>query len=263
MITTDFVPGSPAWLDLGTPDLTATARFYGAVFGWEFRSEGPAAGAYGLFRLDGKVVAGLGRLTEDGARSAWMLYFHTQDAEAVAESVRRLGGAVRMAPGDAGEEGRLAQFTDPQGGQFAVWQPLKTAGVELVDQPGGLCWTELYTTDAAGAKEFYGGLFGWTTQDIPMPGGAPGTYSMLVPAGCPAERMHGGLMELPPEHLAYAGSRATWHPVFASADCDATVARVKEHGGSVLMEPEDVPGVGRLGFCMDPAGADFVVLRPE
>ncbi|MFE2021889.1 VOC family protein [Streptomyces sp. NPDC059499] len=261
MITTDFVPGSPCWLDLGAGDVAASAAFYGAVFGWEFENLGPGAEEYGFFKLDGKAVSGLGRLTEEGARSAWMIYFHTPDATATTETVRRLGGTVRVEPTDADGAGRMAQYTDPHGAQFAVWQPGTMNGLEVADQPGSLCWTEMYTTDAAGAKDFYGNLFGWTTQDMPLPGGG-GTYSMITPAGQVPERMHGGLMEMPADQLVATGGQSYWHPVFASADCDSTVERVRANGGSVLMGPEDAEGVGRLALCADPAGADFVVLTP-
>lgn len=155
----------------------------------------------------------------------------------------------------------MAQYTDPLGGQFAVWQPGTNTGVELVDEPGSLSWTELYTSDAAAAKEFYGGVFGWQFSDMPLPGGG-GTYALITPAGLPAERMHGGLMELPGENLALSGGRPYWHPVFHVTDCDAAVARVTENGGSVQMGPEDAEGVGRLAVCLDPSNADFVLLTP-
>jgi predicted enzyme related to lactoylglutathione lyase len=160
-----------------------------------------------------------------------------------------------------GDEGRMAQFTDPQGGQFAVWQPGTDPGLEVVDQPGSLCWTELYTTDAEAAKRFYGSLFGWTTQAIPLPDDG-GAYELVLPAGLGEERMQGGIMQLRPEDLRLTGGRPYWHPVFAVDDCDAVVGRLTEHGGTVEMGPEDAEGVGRLAVCVDPAGADFVVLTP-
>ncbi|MET8679784.1 VOC family protein [Streptomyces sp. NPDC004647] len=262
MITTDFVPGSPCWLDLGAPDVAAAAAFYGPVLGWEFQSYGPDAGGFGVFRLNGKIVGAVGRLTEEGARSAWMIYFNTPDADSTAQAVERSGGTVRVVPMDADGEGRMAQFSDPLGGQFAVWQPGRSKGLDAVDEPGTLCWTELYTTDAAAAKEFYGGLFGWQTQDMPLPGGG-GTYSLITPSGLGEERMQGGVMQLPAEYLALTGGRPYWHPVFAVADCDGTVAKVTGNGGSVQMGPEDAEGVGRLAVCLDPSGADFVLLTPS
>ncbi|MGW7428350.1 VOC family protein [Streptomyces sp. NPDC054861] len=263
MITTDFVPGSPCWLDLGAPDVGAAAAFYGAVFGWQYESMGDGEDMEGgMFRKDGKIVAGLGKLTEEGARSAWMIYYSVADADATTQAVERAGGAVRVAPMDLEEWGRMAQYSDPQGGQFAVWQPGRDSGVELVDEPGSLSWTELYTTDATAAREFYGGLFGWRFGDMELPGGG-GTYTLITPAGLPDERMHGGLMALSAEDLRLTNGRAYWHPVFAVADCDATVAKVTENGGRVQMGPEDAPGVGRLAVCLDRADADFVVLTPS
>ncbi|MFI9544673.1 VOC family protein [Streptomyces sp. NPDC052016] len=262
MITTDFAPGSPCWLDLGAPDVQAAAAFYGAVFGWDYESMGGGEEMEGgMFRKDGKIVAGLGKLTEEGARSAWMIYHTVTDADATTRAVESGGGTVRVAPRDLDDWGRMAQYNDPLGGQFAVWQPGKTKGVELVDEPGSLCWTELYTSDAAAAKEFYGGVFGWQFSDMELPGGG-GTYSMITPAGLPEERMHGGVMQLRTEDLRLANGRPYWHPVFAVTDCDAAVARVRDNGGSVQMGPQDAEGVGRLAVCVDAASADFVVLTP-
>ncbi|MFF9150473.1 VOC family protein [Streptomyces sp. NPDC014861] len=263
MITTDFPPGSPCWLDLGAPDVPAAAAFYGAVLGWDYEPmpDGGEDMEGGMFRKDGKIVAGLGKLTEQGARSAWMIYYGVTDADATTEAVERRGGTVRVAPMDLDEWGRMAQYSDPLGGQFAVWQPGTNKGVELVDAPGSLSWTELYTSDATAAREFYGGVFGWQYSDMEMPGGG-GTYTLITPAGLPQERMQGGLMELPREQLSLTDGRPYWHPVFDVVDCDAAVATVQAHGGSVQMGPDDAEDVGRLAVCLDPSGADFVVLAP-
>ncbi|WP_200301734.1 VOC family protein [Streptomyces adelaidensis] len=270
MITTDLTPGSPCWLDLGAPDVGAAASFYGAVLGWEYEAmgegegegaEGDQEGEGGAFRKDGKIVAGLGRLTEEGARSAWMIYYSVTDADATTRAVESAGGTVRVAPRDLGDWGRMAQYSDPLGGQFAAWQPGKNKGFEVADAPGSLSWTELYTTDAAAAKKFYGGVFGWQFADMALPGGG-GAYSLITPAGLGEERMQGGLMELREQDLALANGRPYWHPVFAVTDCDAAVAKVTENGGSVQMGPEDAEGVGRLAVCLDPSNADFVLLTP-
>lgn len=164
-----------------------------------------------MFKKDGKTVAGLGKLTEEGARSAWMIYYTVPDADAATQAVQSAGGTVRVAPMDLEDWGRMAQFTDPQGGQFAVWQPGKNSGFELADEPGSLSWTELYTTDAAAAKEFYGGIFGWQYGDMELPGGG-GAYTIITPAGLPEERMQGGLMELPHGEPRAGGRAAVLAP---------------------------------------------------
>lgn len=260
VITTDCVPGSPGWLDLGTPDVDAAAAFYGAVFGWQAQAFDQGTNGYKSFRLDGKVVGAVGELTEKGARPAWMVYFCTADIEATVKAVGQAGGSVRTPPSEVSDEGRIAQLTDPQGAQFAVWQPGSYPGLQMADAPGSLGWVELYTTDAAAAQTFYGTVFGWTGQDTELPGG--GAYTMVTPKDQPAERMFGGIMAVP-QMFSSGDDRPYWHPVFGTADCDATVALVREKGGSVPMGPEDAEGVGRLAVCNDPAGAEFVALTPS
>ena len=253
MITTDFVPGSPYWIDLGVPDVQAAARFYGGVFGWEHEPMGEDSGGYGFFRKDGEIVGAVGKLDEEGAEAGWMLYFHVPDASAATEAVRGAGGIVRLAPTGIEGAGRFAQFTDPQGGQFAVFQPEGDVGLERVDKPDSLCWIELCTSDVEAAKEFYRTLFGWQIQGMPMPGGG-GTYWITTPAGLADERMTGGLVE--------SDGQPNWHPVFEVDDCDATAAKVTADGGTLTMGPDDAEGVGRLAVCEDPFGAEFVLLTP-
>ena len=55
---------------------------------------------------------------------------------------------------------------------------------------GKFSWNELLTTDPEGAKEFYGQLFGWTTQDWPM----DGFNYTIVKAG---DTDVGGIMPIP------------------------------------------------------------------
>jgi predicted enzyme related to lactoylglutathione lyase len=256
MLSTNFVPGAPNWVDLGVPDVDAAAAFYGAVFGWQFQSAGPDAGGYGMFTLGGKTVAAVGPLMEQGAAPSWTLYFDTPDANATADAVRKAGGAVRAEPLDVFTAGRMAQFTDPAGATFAVWQPGETKGLDAVTDPGTLCWTELHTTDPAAAKSFYGAVFGWVTQDMPMDGFS---YTVIHPAGGGEDSSQGGIMPLSPEMTA-AGMSTRWWPYFEVADCDAVVAKAAEQGGTVTAPAQDVPGVGRFATLADPAGAPFAVI---
>jgi hypothetical protein len=256
MLGTNFADGAPVWVDLGAPDVARAAGFYGSVFGWQFESAGPEAGGYGMFTQGGKVVAAAGPLTEQGAAPSWTLYFKTSDADGTAEAVRKAGGTVRTEPADVMSEGRFAQFTDPAGAMFAVWQPGRTKGLGAVNDPGTLCWTELATPDVASAKSFYSDVLGWQTDDQPM---GEFTYTVVRPAGGDASSGQGGIMPLSPE-MAAAGATTRWQPYFEVADCDAAAAAVTANGGTVVVPASEVPGVGRFAVALDPDGAQFAVI---
>jgi len=256
MLSSNYVAGVPNWVDLATTDVDAAAAFYGAVFGWTFQSAGPDAGGYGMLTLDGKTVAAVGPLMEPGASPSWTLYFQTPDANATADAVRQAGGAVRADPFDVFTQGRMGQFTDNSGGKFAVWQPGDTKGLDEVNDPGTLCWTELHTADVGGAKSFYQAVFGWESQDVPM---GDFSYTLIRPRGGGEETTFGGMMPLDPQMVA-AGMTTTWQPYFEVTDCDAAVAKAAEHGGTVVMPAQDIPEVGRMAALTDPAGAAFSVI---
>ncbi|MBX3162633.1 MAG: VOC family protein [Deltaproteobacteria bacterium] len=102
------------------------------------------------------------------------------------------------------------------------------------------------TPDAAGARAFYGALFGWKFE---VGGPETGHYGMAKLDG----RNAAGVGTPPPRsHLPPA-----WSVYFATADLEATVAAVREGGGTVVTGPTDVQQEGRLAFFTDPTGAQF------
>lgn len=260
MLTTNYVSGCPVWIDLGSPDIDAAAAFYSRVLGWTFASAGPEAGGYGFFQLDGKTVAAVGPLTEEGSSSAWTVYFHTPDADITAKTVEQAGGVVRFPPMDVFDAGRMAGFTAPDGAQFAVWQPSRTKGLDLVSENGSLVWAELHTNDAATARSFYRKVFDWDAEDNPVPGGM--TYTVLSTSGRGQEGSFGGVFEST-EEMRAAGAKPHWLPYFAVEDADVVVAAVRSAGGRVLMPATTMEGVGRMAALADPFGAAFSILKPE
>nr|WP_202238591.1 VOC family protein [Streptomyces sp. SN-593] len=259
MLTNDYVPGAPNWLDLGSRDVEGAAAFYRALLGWEFRPAGPDAGGYGTFELDGQSVAGLGPITDEGATPAWTLYFETADADATSKAVEEAGGTVRFAPFDIGEQGRIAGYCDPSGAEFAVYQPGTVRGLDRTGA-GALCWAELYTTDAERAKRFYATVLDWDAVDMPLAGDA-GVYTVVSRPGGGQAGSHGGIMQLTaeqlPEGLCY------WQPYFGVADADGVVAAASSHGATLLMPSTHVDGIGRIALLRDPEGAFFAVLQPD
>jgi hypothetical protein len=120
---------------------------------------------------------------------------------------------------------------------------------------GQFVWYELLTTDTEAARAFYTETIGWKT--MPFEGGDK-PYTMWAVG----EQPIGGVMTLPDEARAM-GVPPNWLAHVKVADADATIARVKELGGSVLKPPETIPTVGRFAVIADPQGAVISVFTPE
>jgi uncharacterized protein len=251
-MTTQFSPGTPNWIDLGTTDVAAATSFYSALFGWTVESLGSEVGDYGFIRKDGKMVAGIGPATDPDRGTSWSVYFATEDVETSAKLVEAGGGSVAAPPMDIMDQGRMAVFQDPAGVYFSVWQPNRHTGAELVDESGAMCWTELMTSDVATAKPFYASVLGVTTRDVPI---SPDmTYTLLEVDG----KSVAGAMQVDP---AQSGGHSQWSVYFAVDDCDATADKAIELGGTELMR-DDSPA-GRLAFLVDPQGGAFCIMKPD
>lgn len=241
-----YAPGTPSWVDLGSPDIEASVAFYSALFGWEVAEPDPAAGGYRLAHLRGKTVAGIG--PQQGPVSAWTTYIDTADVDATVAAVTANGGRVIMPPMDVMDQGRMAIAIDPEGAAFGVWQAGLHKGAQLVVEEGTLGWNELWTRDQDGAKAFYTAVFGYTLDEQTMPG-----YTVWQVDGAPV----GGCMtmrpDVPPQVPAH------WAVYFTVGDADASLARGVELGGKVVVPPFDVPGIGRMAFLHGPSSESFAL----
>jgi predicted enzyme related to lactoylglutathione lyase len=251
---TSYAPGTPCWVDLSTPDIEASAEFYGALLGWETPElpNSPEMGGYRRAKKGGSDVAGMVPLQQEGQPPAWSTYISVADAEATAVAVKENRGSVLFEPMDVMGLGKMAVFTDPEGGFFGVWEPGTFAGAERVNEPGALAWDEFNVRDLDAAKEFYGAVFGWAFEDQDM--GEAGSYTTInldgAPVGGILNMTERGVPEMVPAH---------WQVYFAVEDTDATVAQVEELGGGVMVPPMDVPA-GRFSILTDPHGVSFAVI---
>lgn len=250
-MTQRYAPGTPNWVDLGTTDVAAAAEFYGSLFGWTLEDLGPDAGGYGMFRKDGKQVAGVGPTTDPTRGASWATYFATDDANDAASKVLANGGQVIMESMDVMDQGRMAVFTDPAGAFFSVWQPGKHAGAELTNEPGSLTWNELLTSDIEATKTFYPHVLGVTVRDVPMGEGM--AYTLLEAEDRPVA----GAMPFDPTMPVMPSQ---WSVYFAVDDCDATHARALELGATTVAPPQDSPA-GRFAMLTDPQGGAFSIIK--
>ena len=249
---TSHAAGQPCWADATGPDVAAAARFYGELFGWEAETDPrPEAGAYTMFRRNGKSVAAASPPQAEGIPPHWTVYLAAEDVDAVAARIREAGGSVTVEPFDVLDAGRMALAADPAGAVFGVWQAGAHIGAELRGEPGTMNWAEVQTHDRDAAKPFYEHVFGYASTSMEI-GPAVG-YVVFELEGLPVA----GLIEIGPE---WGPVPSNWSVVFEVADCDAALARVKELGGSVLHGPMEIEGIGRFATVADPWGAVFQVI---
>jgi predicted enzyme related to lactoylglutathione lyase len=122
--------------------------------------------------------------------------------------------------------------------------------------PGTFCWTDLTTTDQQAAKEFYGGLFGWEAEDMPVGEGA--SYSMMRLGG----KDVAAIAPQPPQQRE-AGAPPVWNSYISVEDADAALERATALGASAHAPAFDVMEAGRMAVLQDPQGAYFIVWQPR
>lgn len=102
---------------------------------------------------------------------------------------------------------------------------------------------ELMSTDVDKAKSFYGKLFDWTLEDMPMP---DMTYTMLRVG----DGTGGGLMKNP-----IPGAPSMWVPYVLVDDLEDATAKATSLGATLMKPATEVAGAGRFTLITDPAGA--------
>lgn len=123
----------------------------------------------------------------------------------------------------------------------------------MSNKHGDFIWYELMTTDPDGAAAFYATVVGWDVADS---GQAGMDYRLLSMSGTHV----GGLLPIDAAMQA-GGARPFWAGYIGVDDVDASSAAIRAAGGTVHLEPRDIPGVGRFAFVADPQGVPFYVMK--
>lgn len=123
-------------------------------------------------------------------------------------------------------------------------------------EPGAFCWVDLATTDPEGAKAFYGELFGWQAEDMPVD--EEMTYTMVSLGG----DYLGGIYAMPADQHEQ-GMPPSWASHVSVESADAAAEKARDLGGKILAEPFDVFDAGRMAVITDPAGAVLCIWQPR
>lgn len=120
------------------------------------------------------------------------------------------------------------------------------------------CWVDLATTDQAAAKTFYGGLFGWSYEDVPMDQEGQQHYSMALLAG-----RYAAAVFTQQQEQRQMGIPPCWNVHLTVEDVDAAAGRAGELGGKVVMAPVDVFDAGRMAIISDSTGGVVTLWQPR
>jgi uncharacterized protein len=118
------------------------------------------------------------------------------------------------------------------------------------NMPNPFVHVELNTTDVDQAKDFYGQLFDWTLQDVPM---GDSNYTMIQPG----TGTGGGIMKHPTPDAA-----STWLAYVLVDDIAASTEKARSLGATIAKDVTEVTGAGWLSIIIDPTGAMLGLWKP-
>ncbi|MEZ5490277.1 MAG: VOC family protein [Gammaproteobacteria bacterium] len=121
----------------------------------------------------------------------------------------------------------------------------------MSNKHGDFIWYELMTSDPDAAQEFYGPLLGWNFSDS----GQKDRDYRIVSMN---DKGIGGLMKIPDG----APGPSCWMGYILVDDVDVSARSIKTAGGTIHMQPQDIPGAGRISFVTDPQGVMFYIMKP-
>lgn len=116
---------------------------------------------------------------------------------------------------------------------------------QAMKQHGAFSWNELMTSDIEAAKSFYGKLLGWTMEDMPA---CEMGYTMAKSD----DQEAAGIMGIPKD---FSEMPPSWGCYVTVKDVEAQAKLAVKLGGKIILEPQDIPEVGRFTVISDPQGA--------
>jgi predicted enzyme related to lactoylglutathione lyase len=245
------LPGKFVWADLVTDDVPTAVKFYGGLFGWTFQFFGDYAIAAnadhplcGMFQRE--------RPKDHSVHPHWFGYLSTRNVRSAERTVLKLGGRVLTAPQKRPKRGEQAVFADPGGAIFGVIKSSSGDPQDFKAEPGDWMWIQLLSRDASKASAFYREIGGYeviqNTQsnrlsDFVL---ASEGYARATIRTIPKERP-----QVKPDWLLYV--RVDSVP--------EAIARARQLGGEVLLEPRPDFLDGKVAVIRDPTGAAIGLLE--
>lgn len=117
-------------------------------------------------------------------------------------------------------------------------------------KPGAVCHVELTSSDLPATRKFLEGVFGWKFKKEEM---GPGMeYWTFEASNGPGGGLMAPMEGRPPGTLNYV----------LVDSIEASVKKIKAHGGHVVMDKEEIPNVGWFAVYVVPGGFPQAIYQP-
>ncbi|WP_105901648.1 VOC family protein [Vibrio gangliei] len=242
--TAQKAEGTIVWRDLVTTAPDQVKPFYHNVFGWDYQT---VNSDYSLITYQGKPIAGMAKMPSNSTTNYWLPVMSTANVDATLVKSTQAGGKTLIKKTTLKGRGDIAVIQDPQGAVFSVLDTVNGDPMPLDKQAGNWVWQEVWTQDVTQSQQFYQSLNSYNKAEKAL---GDHSYQYLTMGGKPAF----GVVKKPNDDIT-----TTWVNYIKVDDVNATVAKVEQNGGVVLMAPNKQVRNGTVAIVRDPAGAGFVI----
>jgi predicted enzyme related to lactoylglutathione lyase len=243
--------GKVIFVELVTPNLASTEKFYLGLFGWGFQNVQANGLEYAFASINGHLVAELVQKPLPPSaqrRPAWLGFIAVRDVDNTDRNALTNGAKVLFGPKDFPGRGREAVLSDPQGAVFAVMASSSGDPPDVMPLPGEWIWSALITSDPDADAAFYQKIFDYDVFDVSDD--ATSKHFMLASDNYARASANTLPSDRPSEH-------PHWLNFVRVNDTAAMSARVVTLGGRVLVEPRIDRHGGKIAVVADPHGAIF------
>lgn len=249
--TGEELAGKFIWFDLATVDIATQKKFYGDVFGWTYQPISQSDAQYTIIKNGEHNIAGMFQIkppADAKAGALWIGLMSVADPAKAVAMAKKAGGSVRMPVTSLAQRGTYALLRDPEGALFGV---LKSETGDPPDhnvQAGDFLWVDLFANDVQRAAKFYQQLAGYEVVDD--------THNTQRKFLRSADRYRAGIVPRPEQ-----ANRSGWLPYIKVTDVAATLKKVADAGGQVMVEPDDSLLNGNLAIFADPEGGIVGIVK--
>jgi len=245
------LPGKFIWADLATDNALVAQQFYTELFGWRFFDYG----GYFIGRFQDRPICGMFQRPKpkDGpATPRWFGYISVSSVGKAEKIVTKAGGKVLAPAKKMPKRGEQAVFSDPEGALFGVLNSSVGDQDDFLAEPGEWVWMQLLTRDPRKAADFYRAVGGYEVVENTSTNRA--SDFVLTSKGFARATIRG----IP---SANTKVQPTWLPFVRVKTIGEALAKAKQLGGKVLIEPKPEVLEGKAAVIADPTGSAIGIME--